>query len=333
MTKAMSLDLFTNAGIKMEYKYSDLTILSMGLGQDSVTILLKLVYDKEFKAKYSPGKLLVLFANTHNEHPETYKYRDDVVIPLCKKHNIEFISIENDMGYHAESWKSLTHQWQNVKPTIGSVAYPKTCTHNLKLLPQYRYVEEYIGINYGVIYHADKTKNRKKGFVEFAKEHGKIRWLVGIARGEESRVADAEAETAMWKKQAVEVQYPLINEGLDRQDCQNYIKSLRYPIPMPSNCMYCPYGSNHMEILWMEKSYPDKFMEWAQLEQDKLDAWSDAEKNLGVCGKLHKDGERKGEAFTLLDLLSEAKQKFPDVTLSELNEYKWSHGHCVASKY
>lgn len=65
----------------------------------------------------------------------------------------------------------------------------------------------------------------------------------------------------------------------------------------------------------------------------KLDAHSDAIKNLGVSGKIHKVGERKGNAVTLKDMLNEAKEKYPNVTLNELNEYKWSHGHCVTSKY
>ena len=34
----------------------------MGLGQDSTTILLKLINDKDFRKKYAPNDLLVLFA-------------------------------------------------------------------------------------------------------------------------------------------------------------------------------------------------------------------------------------------------------------------------------
>jgi 3'-phosphoadenosine 5'-phosphosulfate sulfotransferase (PAPS reductase)/FAD synthetase len=311
--------------------FSDLTILSFGGGQDSTTILFKLVLDKEFRDKYiSPnGKLLVLMADTHNEHPETYNYLEDVIIPFCKEHDVEFLKIDNTMGYHGDTWQSLTGQWENNNPTIGSLAYPKTCTHNLKLQPQYRYVEQWLPKNYGRI--ANKT--RKDNYVQFAKYYGKIRWLVGIAKGEEKRVADASKETAVWKKQAIEVQYPLIDFGLDRQACQDYIKSIGKPIPMPSNCMYCPFASNHMEILWLERYYPDNFQEWIRLEQKKLDAHKEAERNLGVSGKLHKDGDKKGEAFTLKDLLAEAKEKYGNISNEQLWEYKMSHGHCVSSSY
>ncbi len=307
-----------------------LTILSFGGGQDSSTILFKLIFDKEFRAKYAPNDLLVLMADTGNEHDFTYQYLHEVIIPLCKEHNIEFQFITNDMGYHSDSWMSLTHQWENGnRATIGSLAYPKTCTHNLKLQTQYKYVEDWLPEKYTHI----KNKKQKKNYHQFAMQYGKINFLVGIAKGEEKRVADATKETLKWKKETLKVVYPLIEIGYDRQACQDYIKSIGKPLPMPSNCMFCPFGSNSMELLYMYYTYPDRFYEWVTLEQNKLDAWSDAEKNLGVSGRIHKCGDRKGQAVTLLDLLEEAKEKYPDVTLNELNEWKFSHGHCVASSY
>lgn len=75
-----------------EQQAPTLSILSMGLGQDSVTILHKLIDDKSFRAKYAPNELLVIFSNTHNEHPETYKYKDEVIVPLCKENGVEFYS-------------------------------------------------------------------------------------------------------------------------------------------------------------------------------------------------------------------------------------------------
>ena len=330
MSIPKSVSIFAQAGVEIQNTFSNLTVLSMGLGQDSTTILFKIAFDPDFKAQYAPKKLLVLFSDTGNEHPFTYQYRDEVIIPFCKAHRIEFVTISSDMGYHAKGWKSLTHKWSyGNRPTIGSVAYPKSCTHQLKLMPQYNFLEEWIIKEYDL-----PQSVCKRAFVYFAKYFGKIRWLVGIAKGEESRVQDAEAETLLWKKQSVVIEYPLLGVGMDRSACQAYIKSLGFQLPMPSNCMFCPYGSNHLELLWLYESYPDRFYEWVQLEQNKLDAWADTDvKNLGVVGKLHKDGERKGQAVTLLDVLAEAKAKYPNMQLEDLQEYKWSHGHCVSSKY
>ncbi len=310
---------------------TQLTILSMGLGQDSTTILLKLIYDKDFRQKYAPNDLLVLFANTGNEHPYTYSYRDRVIVPLCKEHNIEFVSIESNMGYHGKNWESLTTRWETGTPSIGSLAFAKfmNCSHNLKLNTQYRYVEDFIARRYeGII-----NKTRKQNYTQFVEKFGsKILFLIGIARGEENRIFDVEKETLNWKKKSVEVQYPLIDIGYNRKDCQDYIAATKTEIPYPSNCMYCPYASTHLELLFMYHTYPDKFYKWVKYEQAKLDAYKDEEKNLGVSGRVHKSGDRKGEAVNLLDVLDEAFKKYPNITLQELNNYKFSHGN-VNSKY
>jgi len=330
MTKKPNTQTYLD--LPIETVYSDLTILSFGGGQDSTTILFKLVLDEKFKNKYIDpnGKFLVLMADTHTEHEETYQYLDDVIIPFCKKYNIEFIKIDNTMGYHLDGWKSLVHKWETgTRPTIGSVAYPKSCTHQLKLQPQFKYIEEWIPKHYTKVV----PRKNKANFVQFAKYYGKIRWLVGLAEGEQKRVAKPGSVKEVWRKQSVEVIYPLIEHKLDRQSCQDYIKSIEKPIPLPSNCLYCPYSSNHMEILWLEKFYPDNFDKWVELEQKKLDAWNDTDKNLGVTGKLHKSGDRKGTAFTLIDLLKEAKEKYANISNEELWDYKMSHGHCVSSTY
>lgn len=318
--------------LEFETTYSDLTILSFGGGQDSTTILFKLALDNDFSAQYvsKDGKLLVLFADTHCEHPETYRYIKEIIIPFCKKHGIEFIWIDNSMGCHGKTWQSLTHQWERKTPTVGSMAYIKSCTHNLKLLPQFRFVEEWLPKKYTQI----QNKKNKENYKQFAKYYGKIRWLIGIAKGEEKRVAKKKSVNEVWRQQAIEIQYPLIDIGYDRQACQNYIKSINKPIPMPSNCLYCPFSSTHMELLWLERYYPDNFNKWVEYEQKKLVAWADSDvKNLGVCARVHKSGKNKGTAFTLLDLIAEAKEKYGSISNEDLWEYKMSHGHCVASTY
>lgn len=304
-----------------------LTVVSDGSGQDSATIIFKLGLDKEFRAKYAPNDLIVLFSDTGNEHEYTYTYRKEVLIPFMKKHNINHISITNDMGFHGTTWQSLTHQWSLNNPTVGSVAYPKTCTHNLKLVPQYRFIEKYLSDIY-------KTNfGRKKAYKEFANNYGKIKWIIGIAKGEEKRVIDSDEIKEKWKQTSIETIYPLIEIDYSRQSCQDYIKSINMEIPFPSNCMYCPFGIGAFELLWIYKSYPERFNEWVGYESKKLEANSSQVKNLGVSGKIHKTGEKKGFAVTLIDLVEEYENKYPDITLDQLNHYKFSHGHCVTSKY
>ena len=70
---SLAPNIFSHSGINLESTFSNLTVLSMGLGQDSTTILFKIVFDAEFRARYAPEKLLVLFSDTGNEHPFTYQ--------------------------------------------------------------------------------------------------------------------------------------------------------------------------------------------------------------------------------------------------------------------
>ena len=55
--------------------------------------------------------------------------------------------------------------------------------------------------------------------------------------------------------------------------------------------------------------------------------------NLGANARVHKCGPKKGTAFTLKDMLKEAQEKYPNVTLEEIQRYKFSHGNCVESQY
>jgi hypothetical protein len=452
-------DLIVYAGIDTkedEKQNSNLTVLSFGGGQDSTTILLKLIFDKKFRIQYAPNNLLVLFADTGNEHPFTYDYIERVIEPLCKKHNIEFIKITNDMGFHGKTWKTLTYQWRLNTPTIGSMAYPKSCTHNLKLNPQYNYLGDRLSKSFQI------PKGNKKEYEYYAKQNGRIRFLIGIAKNEEKRVngfwyinqinnltkgvlktikgieyfiTDSNkyevsyigseryiysqnkkikiqfeydvVYDALWKEKALITEYPLIDIGYDRTACQKYIDSLGIEIPYPSNCMFCPFSSgSHMEILWLYMNIPERFMEWVKLEEDKLNHFKNNHKiilnklnkplseqklgiklnyletssynylkeqltiarnsntqitinclnysemdvienfikdnndvvklkvpNLGTNARVHKDGPKKGAAFSLLDMLKEAQDKYPNVTIEEIQRYKFSHGNCVKSQY
>lgn len=207
-----------------------LTILSYGIGQDSTAILYKLAFDKEFRRKYAPGRLLVVTAATGDEHPHTNQYLWHVM-SFCRKEKIEFVHITADLGYHSRSWQSL-RAFYRLKSCVGSKAYPKTCTDRLKIKPIYSFLEDWLGREFGVM------TGKKKGFRNFAARFGKIRVLVGISKNEEKRVASV-SEIQRWKRESIETSYPLIEEGMDRQDCQQYIRSVGQPVPWPSNCMLC----------------------------------------------------------------------------------------------
>jgi 3'-phosphoadenosine 5'-phosphosulfate sulfotransferase (PAPS reductase)/FAD synthetase len=294
----------------------ELTMLSYGGGQDSTAILFKCLHDPVFKAKYVKGDLIVVMANTRNEHDHTDKYLERVE-ELCDEHKIPFFHLEPDL-WASNSWKGGLIKFYQSKNTVGSKAFPKTCTDNLKIRPIYKFLELYVHHNYNT-----EKYGRKAAFYEFAEKYGKINVLIGIAKGEEKRASENGSSGMKWFNTCINKQYPLIEEGMDRQACQDYITSVGEKVPYPSNCILCPFMSLQ-ELLYLYRYDRASYDLWVKLEANKMKANEHMEeKNLGVWGK--KD--------PLPEVLKTALEKFGHMTEQELVDYKMSHGHCVMSKY
>ncbi len=291
----------------------NLTMLSFGGGQDSTAILLMLVHDKEFRAVYAPGELIVVMADTGNEHPETYRHVKRTK-DLCAKYNLPFFHLTPDMGFHTESAPDLLTYWGRTD-SIGSKMYPKTCTDRLKIGPIYKFLDSYLSQFVTV------RAGRKRAIKAFTEQNGKINVLIGIAAGEEKRMSMAEDRKEVWM-QGMKFVYPLVNLGMDRKACQEKIAALGHEVPYPSNCILCPF-MNDKELLWLKRNIPAQLDRWIELEQNKIAKHADkGEKNFGVWGKK-----------LLPEKIAEVVAKFGNIPDEELNHYKFSHGHCVTSKF
>jgi len=292
-----------------------LTVLSYGGGQDSTAILYKIMYDPDFRAKFVKGYLLVVMADTGNEHPPTYDHVQ-YTEKLCKENKIPFIFLTSDKGYHLRTWPNLKHQYK-LNNTCGSKnGFRKSCTGNLKIKVIYKYLEHYLDVIGGY------PGKKKKGMIEYAKNHGKITVILGIAKGEEKRVAKATDKTPPWMLKSIEKVYPLIDIGYGRKECQDFIKSTGHPVPLPSNCMICHF-LHKIELLYLYRFHRDEFEEWVEIEMNKITRFMDlGDKNYGVFGKL-----------LLPEVLKQADEEYGHMTDQELIDYKMSHGHCVTNAY
>lgn len=305
----MQTNLFKNPNM------NELTVFSFGGGQDSTAVLYKLVHDPAFRKRYAPNKLLIIMSDTGDEHPKTYLHIEKIK-KFCKDHNLEFYFITKDMGYHSATWQTLHFQFRK-NSTIGSVAYPQTCTDNLKVKVIDRFVEAWIKKTYGY------TGKRKKAYWEFFSDHGKINLILCFGANE-GRDKKESAFDGKWKQKTVQRIFPLVEIGWDRIECQDYIKLLGYEIPPPSNCMTCFYMSLQ-ELLWLYRFMPAEYSKWVDMEKAKIDKYNEkgVEKNLGVFGTVK----------LIPDKLKQAEEKYGHWTDQRLEEYKMSHGHCVKSKY
>ena len=294
-----------------------LTMLSFGGGQDSTAILYKIVFDPIFRRTYASGDLVVVMSDTGDEHKETYEHVE-FVKKFCEEHGVTFIHLQPDMGYHGRTWQSLRGQYE-LNNTVGSKAFPKSCTDKLKIYPIYNFLSDYVNDKY---LFGESTPYRKKSLYEFVDRYDKIDVLLGIASGEEKRINKSDpSKLAKWMTVCLNKVYPLVDLEMDRQACQDYIESVGMKVPPPSNCILCPFMSE-IELLWMWRFIPEDFNQWVIYEQNKINRDPEKENNLGVWGKR-----------MLPEVLERAKEKYGHMSDDELQEYKMSHGHCVMSSY
>ncbi len=294
-----------------------LTVLSNGAGQDTTYLIHRLLHDKAFYDKHVEGRLLIVGSDTGDEHKHTYK-NVEIVKELCKQKAAEFYWIDPSQGFHSPTWQSLTGQYKK-NGSIGSAAFRQSCTDNLKVKVVDRFVEHWIAKNY---YQGILLK-RKRTYHAFHNDFGGIRLILGFAAGEDTRTSNGNKYDPVWKKLVTERHYPLIEEGVDRAGAIAYNASVFDHKVYPSNCKRCFYQSDQ-EILWLYRNEPEDFKEWVEMEQVKLKKYEGKEgvKNLGVYGKI-----------TLEQKLQRAIEKYGHMTDAELDEYKFSHGHCIKSKY
>jgi len=338
-------------------KVSPLSVLSLGFGQDSIAILLRIGKDAAFRRKYAPGKVLAIFAATGDEHAETYALVP-FVETFCAEHDIEFVNLTFDKGFHSGPWSKGLQAFYESNAAIGSQAYPKSCSENLKIAPIYRYLAKRIAIDFFDDASLAKDKN---SLYLYEAAYGKLPVLIGIAKGEESRVEKTEPKPcapckgvglidldtrckacsgtgfkkprAKWLVECVERRYPLIDVGVDRSAAQAYIASITTAKVSPSNCYMCPFKSP-IEILWSWMIDPDRFAVWVALEARKIAA--NTHMNAVVNPKTGRPENKNFGVFKtklLPQVLAEAQVKYAGWSREQIEEYRFSHGHCVASTY
>lgn len=294
----------------------ELTVLSFGGGQDSTAILHRLVLDLEFRRRYAPGRLLVVMSDTGDEHPDTVEHVG-AMRRMCQNVGIEFEYLTTDRGYHRGCWSEGLARTYERLGAIGSVAYPKTCSANLKVYPIWRFLEEWIAARYGI-----ENRGKKFAVKEFVRRHGKVRVLLGIAAGEEKRCG---RDREPWAQLCVQKVYPLIDLGWDRAACQRYVASIGQAVPPPSNCLMCPFKSKQ-EVLWTYRRHPERWEQWVSLEAAKVRKHealgADPRKNYGVKG-----------VRLLPAVLEAAQREFGHLSDEELDAHRMSHGHCNSNAF
>jgi hypothetical protein len=83
----------------------------------------------------------------------------------------------------------------------------------------------------------------------------------------------------------IEHQWPLVELGMRRQDCLDWMKARGYPEPGRSACTYCPYHSDK-EWYDLKTNHPDAFAEAIEMDQLVRDGVRGTEQKLYLHRKL-----------------------------------------------
>lgn len=218
-----------------------LCLLSLGGGQDSTALLIKLLEDAEYRRYRAPGRLLIVMSDTGDEHPQTLEHVGRMR-RLCEVRGVEFHFLDAGGPYHSDAWSDLISHYRR-NDTVGSKAFPKSCSSNLKVQVIYRFLEDLLARDYGV------RHGKKAGLYDYVALTGEpIRVLLGIAAGEEKRLAKDDS-APQWMRRTIERVYPLLELGWGRRECQDYIRSKGHEVPIPSLCRRCPFKQK-LELMW-----------------------------------------------------------------------------------
>lgn len=322
-----------------------LVVLSHGMGQDSAGIMALLTDPKRadfYQNFVGDAQLIVLHADTGAEHDRTVAYRD-VVRAQCAEHNIPFLVITGDLGYHSGDWAhGLWGQW-DAHGTINSVAFGASCSDSLKITPIWKVVNDLLADAYGIDAHG-KVSTHPKGraglYTHLARHEKPVDCLIGIARGEERRIAGGatcsaqmlftddqlpkqKPALAKWFQACVRRRYPLIDVGYDRLDIHAYLTALGLPIPIPSLCKTCHF-SDEAKVLHLARTEPDVFARWVASEQRKF------AEHPAPAGKPNYGA--KG-TIALPAFLARAEKMYGHLTTDQLEQHVLTHGQSVRNNF
>lgn len=337
-----------------------------GGGQDSVALLYKLYYDAEFRAKYvGDSHFVAIMSDTGDEHDDLYEN-----MPLykawCEQVGIEFYFITNDMGYHSEAWMSLLGQFYRNDNIMG-VAFPKSCTDQLKIKVCYNFLADWLRWSYGF------TSVGYKTYYEYEAYYGKLISWIGFAAGEEKRQAEGSIAEGVTMAHSEEItpSNPITDSVATKKASKKPRKSRPivptdlYGVPIKTKkrsdipiyrqrCVTHVYplielGLNRAACQQLIRGYGHRvpfptsckrcpFMGEVELvylyrtNQRDYNEWVERE-----AAKLKKNEDKPinlgvmGQ-LTLSQYLAKAIEKYGHWSIEELTEYSFSHGHCVMSR-
>jgi len=208
-------------------------ILSLGAGVQSSTLALMIAHGE------IPMVDAAIFADTGWEPRKVYDWLDwlETKLPYpvyrVSKGNLREDTIRRSK---TSAGRVAAVPWHMLMPNGDKAMGRRQCTHEYKLVPLTKKTRELVGL---------VPRQRAKGIL--------CETLIGISTDEAMRMKPSKEP---WKVHV----FPLIDKGMTRQHCLNWMERNGYPQPPKSSCIGCPFHSDY---------------EWRSIKADP-ESWDDA---------------------------------------------------------
>lgn len=236
-------------GIAKGNKDADLKVISLGLGVQSTAVYLM------SSMGMLPRADVAIFADPGAEHQDTYKILKWLLSWKEQNNGIDII-VNNKKNLLKEilNGKAQGGKWIKFAaiPAFGESGgmLRRQCTGEYKIHPVKASARKLLGL---------KKRQRMKP-TEM--------WL-GITTDEIQRMKQSQMYN-------IEYFYPLIYNGMSRNDCINFYKENNFPIPPKSSCVFCPFHSNSF---------------WKKIQKENGNAWKTSVK----VDKVIRDSVHRGK--------------------------------------
>lgn len=257
-----------------------LRVFSFGNGIDSFSVLIAQIMGL-FKNPFD----YYVFANVGEkaENPETLRHFNEVVLPLCKEHNINMIEVSRkDKDGNAIDLYDYIIDNNHLGVPIplfikGSGYMGRKCTSDWKIIPMMKWLDGYAKehkieyVEIGIGFNLSEQRRRARRGIESESYHNHIAVDENTDEHNLSMLPNSgdaqkrvKVKTMPYYRRYV---YPIMDElRFNRIQCVEFLNGSGYEKPESSECWFCPFHTAHV---WteMKKKKPELYQKSVELEK------------------------------------------------------------------